>query len=399
MKIALDVMGTDFGPKELVLGAVQAVKMYDCEIVLVGDEPTIKKLLKQYGAEADPHFTIQHASEVIDMHEHPGIAVKTKKDASIVVATDLLRTHKCDALVSSGSTGAAVASALFHLGRIRGIERPSIATPIPSLTGTTVVLDSGAKVDAKPEHMVQSAVMGSVYAELMLGIKNPRVGLLNIGEEETKGNEQALATYPLLKQEKHINFIGNVEGRDINKGTVDVVVCDGFVGNVVLKFAEGLARAIMIMVKDAIMNGGLMAKLGGLMIKPALKKLGRRLDPAEYGGALLLGVKAPFFICHGSSKAKDIRSAIGVDPSSVGSMGGSSSFECYKNILVLVMAHNTNVDPSTVAGTIGRPLNAVRQIGKLSGYVQTADVEVPTTAPDEYKTVINDSLNGGMYIE
>lgn len=312
MKIALDVMGTDFGPKELVLGAVQAAKEYDCEIVLVGDAPTIKQLLKQYGAETDPHFTIQHASEVIDMHEHPGIAVKTKKDASIVVATDLLRAHKCDALVSSGSTGAAVASALFHLGRIHGIERPSIATPIPSLTGTTVVLDSGAKVDAKPEHMVQSAVMGSVYAELMLGIKNPRVGLLNIGEEETKGNEQALATYPLLKQEKHINFIGNVEGRDINKGTVDVVVCDGFVGNVVLKFAEGLARAIMIMVKDAIMNGGFTAKLGGLLIKPALKKLGKRLDPAEYGGALLLGVKAPFFICHGSSKAKDIKSAIGV---------------------------------------------------------------------------------------
>lgn len=312
MKIALDVMGTDFGPKELVLGAVQAVQEFGCDIVLVGDEATIKDLLQKYGAAGNPHFTIKHASEVIDMHEHPGIAVKTKKDASIVVATDLLRTHKCDALVSSGSTGAAVAAALFHLGRIRGIERPSIATPIPSLTGTTVVLDSGAKVDAKPEHMVQSAVMGSVYAELMLGIKNPRVGLLNIGEEETKGNEQALATYPLLKQEKNINFIGNVEGRDINKGTVDVVVCDGFVGNVVLKFAEGLARAIMIMVKDAIMNGGVAAKLGGLLIKPALKKLGKRLDPAEYGGALLLGVKAPFFICHGSSKAKDIKSAIGV---------------------------------------------------------------------------------------
>ena len=312
MKIALDVMGTDFGPKELVLGAVQAVQEFGCDIVLVGDEATIKDLLQKYGAADNSHFTIKHASEVIDMHEHPGIAVKTKKDASIVVATDLLRTHKCDALVSSGSTGAAVAAALFHLGRIRGIERPSIATPIPSLTGTTVVLDSGAKVDAKPEHMVQSAVMGSVYAELMLGIKNPRVGLLNIGEEETKGNEQALATYPLLKQEKNINFIGNVEGRDINKGTVDVVVCDGFVGNVVLKFAEGLARAIMIMVKDAIMNGGVAAKLGGLLIKPALKKLGKRLDPAEYGGALLLGVKAPFFICHGSSKAKDIKSAIGV---------------------------------------------------------------------------------------
>ena len=305
-------MGTDYGPKELVLGAVLAVREFSCDVVLVGDAPTIRELLQKYGEADNPHFTIQHASEVIDMHEHPGIAVKTKKDASIVVATNLLRHKECDALVSSGSTGAAVAAALFHLGRIRGIERPSIATPIPSLTGTTVVLDSGAKVDAKPEHMAQSALMGSVYAEMMLGIKNPRVGLLNIGEEETKGNEQALATYPLLKRMKQINFIGNVEGRDINKGTVDVVVCDGFVGNVVLKFAEGLAFAIMTMVKDAIMNGGFLAKMGGLMIKPALKGLKKRLDPAEYGGALLLGVKAPFFICHGSSKAKDIKSAIGV---------------------------------------------------------------------------------------
>ena len=251
-------------------------------------------------------------SAVINMDEHPGIAVKTKKDASIVVATKLLRDKECDALVSSGSTGAAVAAALFGLGRIRGIERPAIATPIPSLTGTTVVLDSGAKVDAKPEHMVQSAIMGSVYAELMLKIKNPRVGILNIGEEETKGNEQALATYPLLKAEEHINFVGNVEGRDINKGTVDVVVCDGFVGNVVLKFAEGLASAIMKLMKEAILNGGFLAKLGGLLIKPAMKGLAKRLDPAEYGGALLLGVKAPFIICHGSSKAKAIKNAIGV---------------------------------------------------------------------------------------
>lgn len=312
MKIALDVMGTDYGPKELVLGAVQAVKEFSCDVVLVGDEPTITQLLKEYGAEDNPHLSIKHASEVITMHEHPGIAVKTKKDSSIVVATDMLRNKECDALVSSGSTGAAVASALFHLGRIKGISRPSIATPIPSLTGTTVVLDSGAKVDAKPEHMVQSAVMGSVYARLILGIENPRVGLLNIGEEETKGNEQALATYPLLKENKKINFIGNVEGRDINKGTVDVVVCDGFVGNVVLKFAEGLATAMKTMVKDAILGGGILAKLGGLLIKPALKDLGKRLDPAEYGGALLLGVRAPFFICHGSSKAKDIKSAIRV---------------------------------------------------------------------------------------
>ena len=208
MKIALDVMGTDYGPKELVLGAVMAVKEYKCDVVLVGDEPTIKELLKSYGAENEPRLTVRHASEVIGMHEHPGIAVKTKKDASIVVATDLLRNKECDALVSSGSTGAAVAAALFHLGRIRGVGRPSIATPIPSLTGTTVLLDSGAKVDAKPEHMLQNAIMGSIFAELMLNIKNPRVGLLNIGEEEIKGNEQTLATYPLLKEEKLINFIG-----------------------------------------------------------------------------------------------------------------------------------------------------------------------------------------------
>ena len=312
MKIAVDVMGTDYGPKELVLGAVNAVKAYDCETVLVGDEKVIKELLVKYHADKDERITVHHASEVIEMSEHPAIAVKSKKDASIVVASRLLRNKECDALVSSGSTGAAVAAALFGVGRIKGVERPAIATPIPSLTGTTVVLDSGAKVDAKPEHMKQSAIMGTVYAEKILKISAPRVGLLNIGEEETKGNEVALATYPLLKKERTIKFIGNVEGRDINKGTVDVVVCDGFVGNVVLKFGEGLAKAIMTMVKEAILKGGILAKLGGLLIKPALKGLKKRLDPAEYGGALLLGIRAPFIICHGSSKAKAITNAIRV---------------------------------------------------------------------------------------
>ncbi|MCI7675054.1 MAG: phosphate acyltransferase PlsX [Phascolarctobacterium sp.] len=312
MKIAVDVMGTDYGPKELVLGAVNAVKAYDCETVLVGDEKVIKELLVKYHADKDERITVHHASEVIEMSEHPAIAVKSKKDASIVVAARLLRNKECDALVSSGSTGAAVAAALFGVGRIKGVERPAIATPIPSLTGTTVVLDSGAKVDAKPEHMKQSAIMGTVYAEKILKISAPRVGLLNIGEEETKGNEVALATYPLLKKEQTIKFIGNVEGRDINKGTVDVVVCDGFVGNVVLKFGEGLAKAIMTMVKEAILKGGILAKLGGLLIKPALKGLKKRLDPAEYGGALLLGIRAPFIICHGSSKAKAITNAIRV---------------------------------------------------------------------------------------
>lgn len=312
MKIVVDVMGTDYGPKELVLGAVNAVKAYGCEVVLVGDEATIKELLAEYKADKNEKISIRHASQVIAMNEHPARAVRSKKDASIVVASKMLHDGECDALVSSGSTGAAVASALFGVGRIKGVERPAIATPIPNLKGATVVLDSGANVDAKPETMAISAIMGAVYAEKILKIDSPKVGLLNIGEEETKGNEQALAAYPLLKKTSFINFIGNVEGRDINKGTVDVVVCDGFVGNVVLKFGEGLASAIMTMMKDAIMNGGFLAKLGGLLIKPALKKMKKRVDPAEYGGALLLGIKAPFIICHGSSKAKAITNAIHV---------------------------------------------------------------------------------------
>jgi glycerol-3-phosphate acyltransferase PlsX len=312
MKIAVDVMGTDYGPAEIIKGVLEAVTEYGCDVVLVGDQDVIKAELQKEHQENNPKVLIHHASQVIEMKEHPGISVKKKRDASIVVATHLLHEKECDALVSSGSTGAAVASALFGLGRIRGIERPAIATVIPSITGATVLLDSGAKVDTKPEQMVQSAIMGSVYAELQLGIKNPRVGLLNIGEEETKGNEQTLATYPLMKQEKHINFIGNVEGRDINKGTVDVVVCDGFTGNVVLKTMEGLGLAIVDIFKNTILSSGITAKLGALLMKPALEKMKHKMDASEYGGALLLGVRAPFIICHGSSKAKAIKNAVRV---------------------------------------------------------------------------------------
>ncbi len=312
MKIAVDVMGTDYGPSEIIKGALQAVKAYGLDVVLVGDQDVIKKELGKEQEENNPHVYIHHASQVIEMKDHPGISVRKKKDASIVVATRLLREKECDALISSGSTGAAVAAALFGLGRIQGIERPSIATVIPSLDGATVLVDSGAVVDAKPETLVQSAIMGNVYAELQLGIAKPRVGLLNIGEEETKGNEQCLATYPLLKKDPHIHFVGNVEGRDINRGTVDVVVCDGFVGNVVLKTMEGLAKALSQMVKETLLDGGIIAKLGALLVKPALLKLGRRIDVSEYGGALLMGVKAPFIICHGNSHAKDIKSALRV---------------------------------------------------------------------------------------
>lgn len=310
MRIAVDAMGGDYAPEEIVLGAIHAAREYDIKITLVGDEDAILPILHKNDMAVSERFSIHHASQVIDMNEAPSTAIRKKKDASIVVATRLVKEGVCDALVAPGSTGAAVAAAMFGLGRIKGVERLTIATPMPNLTGTTVLLDSGAHVDGKPRHLVQSALMGSIYAKSVFGIENPRVGLLNIGEEETKGNEQALATYPLLKQMSSINFIGNVEGRDIPKGTVDVVVCDGFVGNVVLKFGEGLAKVLMQAVKDAVKNGGIIAQIASLAVLPALKGLKKKFDHAEYGGAPLLGVDGGFIICHGSSKAKDIKSAI-----------------------------------------------------------------------------------------
>ena len=310
MKIAVDVMGTDYGPAEIIKGVLQAVDEYGCDVVLVGDQEVIRQELAREHQENNPRVTIHHASQVIEMKDHPGISVKKKRDASIVVATHLLHEKECDALVSSGSTGAAVASALFGLGRIRGIERPAIATVIPNVKG--VLCDCGANAECTPEYLLQFAYLGSYYAQRVMGIEKPRVGLLNIGEEETKGNEQCLATYPLLKQDPHIHFIGNVEGRDINKGTVDVVVCDGFVGNVVLKTMEGLASAVMEILKKTLMESGIFAKLGALLMKPALLRMKKQMDASEYGGALLMGVRAPFIICHGSSKAKAIKNAVRV---------------------------------------------------------------------------------------
>ncbi|CUH95606.1 Phosphate acyltransferase [Propionispora sp. 2/2-37] len=312
MRIAVDAMGSDYAPREIVLGAIAAAEEYQCEVVLVGDQEQIAQVLNTYGDWQSIGISIQHASEVIEMHEHPGAAVRKKKDASVVVATRLVKEGICDAVVSAGSTGAAVASALFGLGRIKGIERPSIATHIPNLVGTTILLDSGANVDSKPKNLVQSAIMGSIYAEYVLGVSQPRVGLLNIGEEDSKGNEQVLATFPLLKQLQTIHFIGNVEGRDIFNGMVDVVVCDGFVGNVVLKTGEGLVSFFTTLIKETIASSGWMAKLAALLILPRVKKLKKKLDYAEYGGAPLLGVNGGFIICHGSSKAKAIKNAIRV---------------------------------------------------------------------------------------
>ena len=313
MKIAVDAMGGDYAPEEVVLGAIEAVKAYKkYDVVLVGDAKEIRRVMTEYGTTESDRLSIVHAGEVIEMDEHPAQAIRKKKDASIVVATRLVKEGVCDAVVAPGSTGAAVTAALLGLGRIKGIERPCIATPIPSKRGVSILLDSGANSDSKPKHLVQAAIMGSHYAQHIFGIKEPNIGLLNIGAEASKGNELAQTTYPMLEQTKTISFYGNVEGRDITEGIVDVVVCDGFVGNIILKFGEGIALLIMQLVKDSIRNGGLLAKLGAMAVLPAFRHLRKRLDFTEYGGAPLLGIDGSFIICHGSSKAKTIRHAVRV---------------------------------------------------------------------------------------
>ena len=310
MKIAVDAMGGDYAPEEVVLGAIEAVKAYKYDVVLVGDEKKIRKVMAEHGSEESERLTIVHAAEVIEMDEHPAQAIRKKKDASIVVATRLVKEGVCDAVVAPGSTGAAVTAALLGLGRIKGIERPCIATPIPSKKGVSVLLDSGANSDSKPKHLVQAAIMGTHYAKYIFNIESPKIGLLNIGAEASKGNELSQTTYPMLEATKTISFYGNIEGRDITEGIVDVVVCDGFVGNVILKFGEGIALFIMQLVKDSIRKGGILAKLGAMAVMPAFKHLKKRLDFTEYGGAPLLGVDGSFIICHGSSKAKTIRHAV-----------------------------------------------------------------------------------------
>ena len=312
MKLAVDAMGGDNAPKEIVKGAVRAAKKFQCEIILVGDETKIRDVLKTQGNVDNLPISIRHATEIISMREHPAEAVKSKKDSSIVVATKMVKDGECDAVLSAGSTGAAVAAAQLILKRIHGVGRPAIATPIPTTNGVTLMLDSGANIDSKPEYLVQGGMMGAIYVEYVFGKKNPRVGLLNIGEEETKGNEQAKETYQLFKNLTNINFTGNAEGRDIPNGNFDVVVCDGFVGNVVLKFGEGLALTIFKLIKEEISSSGIIVKLGAFLLKPALKRLAKRLDVAEYGGAPLLGVDGYCIISHGSSDAKSICSAIGM---------------------------------------------------------------------------------------
>lgn len=306
MRIAVDAMGGDHAPEEIVKGACLAAQELDTGVLLVGDGAKISPIL-----DTIPHKGVEilHASDVVAMGAHPLEAVRKQRDSSIVVAADCVKRGQAQALVSAGSTGATMAASLLGWGRIKGIERPAIGTVIPTLQGACVLLDSGAQVDARPNHLVQFAHMGATYARQVLGIENPRVGLLNIGEEEAKGSQLVLDVYPRLQNDERLNFIGNIEGRDILPGRADVVVCDGFVGNVILKFAEGMARTLFGMIKDS-MELSWRRKFGGLLMKDALHSIKDKFDYTEYGGAPLLGVRGVCIISHGSSNAKAIKNAI-----------------------------------------------------------------------------------------
>ncbi|HHV65228.1 MAG TPA: phosphate acyltransferase PlsX [Peptococcaceae bacterium] len=308
MRIAVDAMGGDYAPGEIVKGALRAAETYpNLHIVLVGQGGKIKEHLPN-GLKTN--MEIYEAQEVIGMDEQPAAAIKKKKDASIVVATRLVKEGYADALVSAGSTGAQMAAALLVLGRIKGISRPAICTVLPTLQAGKLMLDVGANPDAKPEYLLQYGMMGSVYAEMVLGISEPRVALLNIGSEEGKGNELTQKAYDLFKASS-LNFIGNIEGRDIPYGAADVIVCDAFVGNIVLKTIEGMASSLFQLIKEKI-TANSVRKLGAMLIKPGLKEIAKSLDYSEYGGAPLLGVNGTSIICHGSSKEKAIFNAIRV---------------------------------------------------------------------------------------
>lgn len=309
MQIALDAMGGDYGSEELIAGALLAVRQIGLNVCLVGDESLLNKHLDVLATDAKTRKMIRvvHSSQVIDMNEHPVDAIRKKKDASVMVAFDLVRQGEAAAAVSAGNSGATLAAASRKLGRLEGISRPGIASIFPTLKKPVVLMDIGANVDCRPQHLFQFGVMASAFSRIN-GVANPRVGLLSIGEETGKGNSLIKETYPLLEKST-LNFIGNVEGRDVFQGDVDVIVCDGFVGNVCLKVSEGLAEAAMQMLRDEIVKSFL-AKIGYLLARHAFKAFKKRVDYAEYGGAPLLGIDGIGIICHGSSSSHAIKNAI-----------------------------------------------------------------------------------------
>nr|MBC7245441.1 phosphate acyltransferase PlsX [Chloroflexota bacterium] len=309
MKIVVDAMGSDRHPQPDVEGAVQAAREYGVEIVLVGNREVVEPELAKHNL-SGINLALVHASQVIEMKEHPAAAVKSKKDASMVVAMQMLKRGEVDAFVSAGNSGGVLASALFYLGRIKGVKRPALSTVFPTRKGPCFMLDLGANTDCKPEYLLQFAVMGSVYAERVLGIANPRVAIVSNGEEEGKGNMLVQETYPLLKA-SGLNFIGNAEGKDIPAGFADVIVTDGFTGNVIVKLTEGVAGFLLDIIKEEIKSRPL-ATVGALLAKGAFDQVKKRLDYREYGGGPLLGVDGIVIVAHGRSDSLAIKNAIRV---------------------------------------------------------------------------------------
>lgn len=305
--VAVDAMGGDNAPAVEVEGAVAAARQWDIAVALIGDAERIKEELAKHDT-SDLDIRVQHASQVVGMHDSASDAVRKKKDSSIRVAFNLVKAGEAHAVVSAGNSGATMAAGMFVMKRVRGIDRPAIATILPNLEGQSLVLDVGGNVDCKAVHLAQFALMGDAYARNILNIDRPRVGLLSNGSEEKKGTELTREAHRLLK-DSAFNYIGYVEGRDIYKGTVDVVVCDGFVGNVVLKVSEGLAEAVSTMLRREI-GSRFLAKLGYLLARPAFKAFKKRVDYAEYGGAPLLGIEGVGMICHGGSTPVAIKNAI-----------------------------------------------------------------------------------------
>jgi glycerol-3-phosphate acyltransferase PlsX len=302
-------MGGDHGPAVVVEGAIAAVREFGASVILVGDREAVEGEVRRLGAES-LGLEVRHASEVVGMAESPSLALRRKRDSSLRVAAELVRDGKASAFISAGNTGAALAISMFVIGVLRGIDRPAIAAVLPSLRGFTVLIDAGANVTPKAWHLFQFAIMGHVYARDILGLERPRVGLLSVGEEEGKGNDLTRETYDLLK-ESRLNFIGNIEGRDVYNGSCDVIVTDGFTGNVALKISESLAEMVGAMIKEELTRD-LRSKVGAALAVPAFGRFRKRVDYTEMGGAPLLGIDGAAIICHGASPVKAIKNAVRV---------------------------------------------------------------------------------------
>ena len=307
--IAIDAMGGDNAPAEIIKGAIEAInERADIKLRLFGDKDKIETELNKYTYNKE-QIGITHTTEEISCNEAPAMAIKKKKDSSLVVAIKSVKSGECDAIVSAGSSGAILVGGQVLIGKGKGVKRAPLAPLTPTAKGVSLLIDCGANVDARPEHLLQFAQMGSIYMEHVVGIKNPRVGIVNIGVEEEKGNALVKETYPLLKETPYINFVGSIEAREIPNGAADVVVCEAFVGNVILKLYEGVGATLISKVKQGMMTS-LRSKIGALLVKPALKETLKSFDASEYGGAPLLGLKGLVVKTHGSSKANEFKNSI-----------------------------------------------------------------------------------------